>query len=805
MTTTDTLPSSNPILETGPAAGQILRARIKKTRLDSCDLDLLDDNGNDVGQGRLYQSDSLVWQDARLLKDIQEYRQNQLLDAVYLRRQRHEEGQALWLVHERWGKANPWEALTLQEEDIVTGTIVHSLVSAKSGEHAGYLVQLEVGAPIRVSESGMIEDSDRPQPDIEVFLPDRELPWADGSMDEQAPKGQTDRMPLAIGDPILALVREVRLPPDNPVVSLTRLIHHQDTFSEKIFKHKGNMAGWRFWRLLGKDKPEGTTEEEAPQFSPGDRPYAGRRFLLVDDSPTTLTALSDRLSLMGAETHAIDVRAGRFNDAVDEVAAALRGNDFDLALIDNNLPGKDLGQRLIHRVHARLGDMGPARFVLITADNTQAPMGEVRERLRACNTWGFLQRPLAYATLQRLLAGGEVWEEESSRTNTGPFAGRSPDTQSSSTAREMLAMIARQPGVHFAMLVRASREIGAYDLLVAGFAPFKWNEFPEVVSKTDLHLLINERRKQLDPHPKEGGNEFLRIGHDGHSHWRILNFGGARWILGIGYAPNVDIRAQLPLWSAALGTAVDAQGLRTWVRHVSSFVQSGLAHHSLSHEVIHLQSEFHDLLFALETQIEALESGAELRKKEKEYLATKSAALRRSNEELLEFSKHQLQGQALRHRDVFLPDAVAAIRRVIVSECKKAQVAPHIIEPPPLALPLSNAALVLSVINLLLNAAKHHYRQENRRVELLFDLEYQDNEPFLIIDVRDNGPGLAQTALERLWQPGFSSAPDRDERHGIGLWLSRQLVEEAGGTLELFEHWRGLGSCFRLRFPLHLG
>nr|VFK58298.1 MAG: Histidine kinase-, DNA gyrase B-, and HSP90-like ATPase [Candidatus Kentron sp. TUN] len=804
MMTINPPPSPNPVPETD-LASRILRARIKKVRIDSCDLDLLDDGGSVIAQGRLYQANSLAWDDARLLKNISDYRQGNLLDAVYLRRLRHEEGQPLWYVHERWGRRNPWDDLALQEGDITTGIIARSIVSARSGEQVGYLVQLDMGAPIRVSESGIIDASDRVQPDIEVLLPNGELPWADGSLGEMPVNDRIGRMPLAIGDPIQAMVREIQMPPNAPVVSLIRLIHHQDAIAEKTLKHRSNLASWRFRGFLGKDKPKGISEKDVQEFTPGDRLYAGRRFLLVDDSPTTLTALSDLLSLMGAEVHAIQVHAGRFSEAVDEVLAAFEDGNFDLALIDNNLPGQNLGQRLIHRAYAQLDNTDPARFVLITADNVQIPKGDVREKLRACNTMGFAQRPLSHASLQRLLAGEEIWEEKKSAADTDQPTEYSPASEASTTPRELLEMIARQTGIYFALLVRASREIQAQDLLAVGNTPFTWDKFPDVVAKTDLHLLIDRRIEELDILPQEGGNESLRLSRDSRSHWRILNFGGMRWIFGIGYAPNMDIHAQLPLWSAALGTAVDAEGWRSWGRHVSSFVQSGLAHQSLSHEVIHLESEFHDLVFVLEDRIEELKPGAELKSKEKKYLAAKVAALRRNNDDLLAFSKYQLQGQALRHREVFLPDAVAAIKRTIASECRKAQVGLRITDPPPLALPLPNAALVLPVVNLLLNAAKHHYRQENRRVELLFSLEERDNEPFLVMDVRDNGPGLTRTALERLWQPGFSSAPDRDQRHGIGLWLSRQLLEEAGGTLELYEHWRGIGSCFRLRFPLHLG
>nr|VFJ61890.1 MAG: Signal transduction histidine kinase [Candidatus Kentron sp. FW] len=807
MTTPNHPPTDHPPQETEIAAGQILRARIKKVHLDSCELELLDDNDKVIAQGRLYQAGSQVWKAPRLLRDIPEYSQGKFLDAVYVRRLRHEEGRALWYVQERWGQNNPWEDLSLQEGNIVTGTVAHSVVSTMSGEQAGYLVQLEVGAPIRVSESGIIGHSERPQPDIEVFLPSGELPWADGSLGEIPLNDRIGRMPLTIGDPIQALVREIRMPPNNPVVSVARLINHQDTIAEKTFRHRENLAGWRFWRLLGKNKPEGVSEEEAPEFASGDKPYMGKRFLLVDDNPATLEAQSELLSLMGAEVRTIEVSTGRFGEAVSDVLKSLDDSNFDLALVDNNLPGKNLGQRLIHLVYAQLKNKYPVRFVLITADNMRIPEGNTRRELRDNGVKGFVQRPLKHNVLQQLLADNEVWEEVEPRTETGQSSGYSLAAKASLSARKMLEMVARQAGIHFAMLIRASREIEAQDLLAAGHAPFTWDAFPEVVARTDLHLLIEQRIKQeqLDILTQEGGNEFLCHGRDGRSHWRILDFSGARWIFGIGYAPDRDIQTQFPLWSAALGAAVDAQGWRTWGRHVSSFVQLGLAHQGLSHEVIHLQSEFSDLLFALRNRIGKLDPGAELKKTEQEYLAGQVAALTRSNDDLLAFSKHQLYAQALRHREVFLPDAVAAIRRIANYESYEAEVALHISAPPPLALPLPNAALVLPVINLLLNATKHHYRQENRRVELLFDLEERNNELFLLIDIRDNGPGLTRATLERLWQPGFSSAANVQERHGIGLWLSRQLVEEAGGTLELHEHWRGIGSCFRLRFPIHLG
>nr|VFJ56962.1 MAG: Histidine kinase-, DNA gyrase B-, and HSP90-like ATPase [Candidatus Kentron sp. DK] len=787
--------------------GRILPARIKKVRLDSCELDLLDERDHSViASGRLYQAGSLAWRDSRLLKDIPDYQPGIILEKVYAQRPRYEEGQGLWYVQERWGQDNPWTDLALAVDDIITGTVIRDIVSAKSGEHAGYLVQLDVGAPIRVSDSGVLEPSDRSQPDIEVFLPDEELPWADGGLDTIPENTRIGRMSLMVGDAIQGMVREIRMPPLNPVVSLSRFIHSRDTTAEKAFRHENNMARWHFRRLLGEAGETASSEEDVtPEFTPGDRPYAGKRFLLVEDNPATLAAQSELLSLMGAHVHAIEVRPGGFGGAIHDAITVLEENDFDIALIDNNLPGKDLGRNFVRQVSAQLTNRYPVCFVLISADPGQIPTRETREKLRENGVKGFVQRPLTHIALQQLLAGTEIWEDAGRRTNADRSARYLPSATLSPTVEQILDDIAGQAGIHFALLVRASRRIDPPDFIAAGNAPFQWDDITNVVGKTDLHLLIDGRIGALDVIPGEGGNNLLRTGQDNSSHWKVLNLGNARWIFGVGHVSDKDIQDQLSIWHSALGAAMDAQGWQAWARHISGFVQLGLAHQGLSHEVIHLQSEFSDLLFLLDDRIRKLESGAVLKKRDKDFLADKLAALTRSKTNLLEFSRHQLHEQAMRHREVFLPDAVAAIWRIANCECQEGEVALHVADPPPLALPLPNAALVLPVINLLLNAIKHHYRRENRRAELLFGLKEQEQKHWLVIDVRDNGPGLAQTAVERLWQPGFSGAADVEERHGIGLWLSRQLVEGAGGTLELYENWRGIGACFRLCFPIHLG
>lgn len=66
------------------------------------------------------------------------------------------------------------------------------------------------------------------------------------------------------------------------------------------------------------------------------------------------------------------------------------------------------------------------------------------------------------------------------------------------------------------------------------------------------------------------------------------------------------------------------------------------------------------------------------------------------------------------------------------------------------------------------------------------------------IDIRDNGPGLAPRAREKLFQPFEGSA--RAGGTGLGLAIARELAEGHGGSLELVSTGAD-GTLFRLTLP----
>jgi C4-dicarboxylate-specific signal transduction histidine kinase len=66
------------------------------------------------------------------------------------------------------------------------------------------------------------------------------------------------------------------------------------------------------------------------------------------------------------------------------------------------------------------------------------------------------------------------------------------------------------------------------------------------------------------------------------------------------------------------------------------------------------------------------------------------------------------------------------------------------------------------------------------------------------VAVCDNGPGLTALALERLFDPFFST---KDEGTGLGLPISNTLIRAQGGTLG-YRPNLPVGACFYFRLPV---
>jgi two-component system NtrC family sensor kinase len=100
-------------------------------------------------------------------------------------------------------------------------------------------------------------------------------------------------------------------------------------------------------------------------------------------------------------------------------------------------------------------------------------------------------------------------------------------------------------------------------------------------------------------------------------------------------------------------------------------------------------------------------------------------------------------------------------------------------------------------LNLLLNAVQACAPQGVVEVRTRVDPDGGG----IIVEVRDNGQGIAPNHLPHIFEPFFTTKPVGQGK-GLGLSVSYGIVRDHGGVIDV-ESTAGQGSVFRVRIPLH--
>jgi len=98
-------------------------------------------------------------------------------------------------------------------------------------------------------------------------------------------------------------------------------------------------------------------------------------------------------------------------------------------------------------------------------------------------------------------------------------------------------------------------------------------------------------------------------------------------------------------------------------------------------------------------------------------------------------------------------------------------------------------------VNLLENAAK--YTPAGSPIEI----SAKQSGNAVQVEVRDHGPGFASGDEERIFERFYRGQTGEARGAGLGLAISRAVVEAHGGRIEAQNHFQN-GALFRFRLPM---
>jgi signal transduction histidine kinase len=98
--------------------------------------------------------------------------------------------------------------------------------------------------------------------------------------------------------------------------------------------------------------------------------------------------------------------------------------------------------------------------------------------------------------------------------------------------------------------------------------------------------------------------------------------------------------------------------------------------------------------------------------------------------------------------------------------------------------------------NLLVNAVEAV--ADEGVITISADVMSNEDERFLIVQVADNGPGVQDEGLSKLFHPFFTT---KEQGSGVGLSMAKKIVDLHHGLIDVV-NIPGSGACFTVRLPV---
>lgn len=107
---------------------------------------------------------------------------------------------------------------------------------------------------------------------------------------------------------------------------------------------------------------------------------------------------------------------------------------------------------------------------------------------------------------------------------------------------------------------------------------------------------------------------------------------------------------------------------------------------------------------------------------------------------------------------------------------------------------INNNSLKQILLNIIMNALQ---AMETAGGTLLVET-LATNDAKICIKITDSGPGMTETTVSKIFEPYFTTKKP-GEGTGLGLFVTRTLVEQDGGSIEVASR-TDVGTCFSILF-----
>lgn len=259
-----------------------------------------------------------------------------------------------------------------------------------------------------------------------------------------------------------------------------------------------------------------------------------------------------------------------------------------------------------------------------------------------------------------------------------------------------------------------------------------------------------------------------------------------------------EIKLYMEGTALAIGVMLDQIMLREQVALLQRSALMGNLTSGMIHEINNLVTPLQYSAGHLQRSLTRLESG---RDQDLELVKSEVASIEREIRQMIGVVKTFGKISKKPQTEIMKVDEVISDTIILLRSLSKRANVRIFFDPPERIMTIRSQAVLLEqiIINVSLNAiqqiTEHHTMREGY---IRFDIELVEKDTCRIL-IHDNGPGIHVALWERIFEMGYST---RQDGSGIGLYISRSLMEEIGGRIYVADSRILSGSTFALEFSI---